>query len=85
MQFAGRLRFTEAAAEGKVLAPAKSLEEMARVAFNNQVNAAMCAFFMIVAITLAIAAVGAIRRALASPTPTARETPVVYREGVAYA
>jgi len=32
-----------------------------------------------------IAAVGAIRRALASPTPTTRETPVVYREGVAYA
>ena len=78
-------RFNEAAAQGLLLAPAKSLEEMARVAFNNQVNAAMCAFFMIVAITLAIAAVGAIRRALASPVPTAQETPVVWREGVAYA
>lgn len=77
--------FNEAAAQGTVLAPAKTLEEMGRVAFNNQVNAAMCAFFMIVAIALAIAAVGVIRRALANPAPSVRETPVVFRTETAYA
>lgn len=78
-------RFNEAAAQGTVLAPAKTVEQMTTVAFNNQVNAVMCAFFMIVAITLAIAAVGVIARALRSPTPTVQETPPVFREESAYA
>ncbi len=78
-------RFNEAAAQGTVLAPAKTIEEMARVAFNNQVNAVLCGFFMIVAVTMVIAAVGNIRRALASRTPTVSEAPPVYREAAAHA
>ncbi len=78
-------RYNTAAAEGTILAPAKTLEEMSRVAFNNQVNAVLCGFFMIVAVTMIIAAVGVIRRALASPAPTAKETEVVYREAPAHA
>lgn len=78
-------RFNEAAAQGTVLAPAKSLEEMGRVAFNNQVNAALCLFFMIVAVTLLIAAIGAIRKALANPESTAQEVPATYREVSVYA
>ncbi|ATE61473.1 carbon starvation CstA family protein [Thauera sinica] len=78
-------RFNEAAAQGTVLAPAKSIEEMSRVAFNNQINAALCGFFMIVAVTMVIAAFGVIRKALASRTPTAMEAPVTYRPAVANA
>ncbi|WP_367891583.1 YbdD/YjiX family protein, partial [Pseudomonas aeruginosa] len=33
-----------------------------------QINAALCGFFMIVAIVMVIAAIGIVRRALASPT-----------------
>ena len=36
-----------AAAEGKVLAPAKSIEEMQRVAFNNYLDAVVCGFFVL--------------------------------------
>lgn len=78
-------RFNEAAAQGTILAPAKSLEQMSRVAFNNQVDAVLCAFFMLVTITMVVAAIGIIRRAIASETPTHQETPVVYREAVAHA
>ena len=39
-------RFADALARGEVLAPAKSLEEMQRVIFNNQLDAALCALFM---------------------------------------
>ncbi|MES8771847.1 carbon starvation CstA 5TM domain-containing protein, partial [Cutibacterium acnes] len=36
-------RFAEAAARGEVLAPAKSIDEMQRVVFNNYLDAGLCA------------------------------------------
>ena len=39
-------KFSDAAAQGTVLAPAKSIEEMQRVAFNNYLDAVVCAFFV---------------------------------------
>jgi carbon starvation protein len=33
--------------EGTVIAPAKSIAEMQRVAFNNYLDAAVCAFFVL--------------------------------------
>ncbi|HRO58021.1 MAG TPA: carbon starvation CstA family protein, partial [Burkholderiaceae bacterium] len=54
-------RFKEAAAQGTVLAPAKTVEEMTRVAFNNQVNAVLCGFFMIVAVVMILASIGVVR------------------------
>ncbi len=41
-------RFADAAARGELLAPAKSMAEMQRVVFNNQVDAALCVVFMAV-------------------------------------
>jgi carbon starvation protein len=78
-------RFNEAAAQGTVLAPAKSLEEMGRVAFNNQVDAVLCAFFMIVAVTLLLAAIRAVILAIINPEVTTQEVPATYREASAYA
>jgi carbon starvation protein CstA len=55
-------RFSEALARGEVLAPAKSLDEMRRVIFNNQLDAALCALFMgVVVLTLVFAMRAALR------------------------
>ncbi|WP_315077690.1 carbon starvation CstA family protein [Acinetobacter guillouiae] len=73
-------KFSTAIANGEILKPAKTLEEMQTIVLSNQINAALCAFFMIVAIVMLFAAIGAIRRALASPTPTVNEAPAVYAD-----
>ncbi len=78
-------KFNAAAAQGTVLAPAKSIEEMSRVAFNNQIDAVLCGFFMIVAVTMAVSAFSVIRQALASRQPTAMESPVEFRAAAANA
>ena len=73
-------RFKDALARDEILAPAKTVAEMQTVIFSNQINAALCAFFMIVAIVMIFASIGIIRRALASPTPTVREAEAIYSE-----
>ncbi|MCU4562934.1 carbon starvation CstA family protein [Acinetobacter sp. WU_MDCI_Abxc222] len=73
-------RFSDAIARGEILKPAKTLEEMQTIVMSNQINAALCGFFMIVAIVMVIAAIGIVRRALASPIPTAHEAPAVYAD-----
>ncbi|MDF3348420.1 carbon starvation CstA family protein [Acinetobacter pittii] len=73
-------RFSDAIARGEILKPAKTLEEMQTIVMSNQINAALCGFFMIVAIVMVIAAIGIVRRALASPTATAHEAPAVYAD-----
>ena len=71
-------KFNAAIAKGEILKPAKTLEEMQTIVFSNQINAALCAFFMIVAIVMIIAAIGAIRRALANPEPSVNESEAIY-------
>ncbi len=66
-------RFSEAAAAGKVLAPAKTLEEMHRVIFNDYVDATLSALFVAVVVAVAVYGVIAIRRALSDPKVTAVE------------
>ena len=73
-------RFNAAIAKNELLAPAKTMAEMHTVAFSNQINAVLCGFFMIVAVVMVIAAIGVIRRALASPVPTVHESEAVYRD-----
>ncbi len=45
-------RFSEAAARGEVLAPAKSLAEMGRVVMNDRIDAALCALFLAVVVSI---------------------------------
>ena len=71
-------RFKDAIARGEILKPAKSIEEMQTIIMSNQINAALCAFFMIVAFVMLFAAIRVIRRALASPTPTVNESEAIY-------
>ena len=68
-------RFADAGARGEVLAPAKSLDEMQRVVFNNQLDAALCALFMGVLLMTLLFGVRAALAARRSRVPTARETP----------
>ncbi|SMC23663.1 carbon starvation protein [Andreprevotia lacus DSM 23236] len=72
-------KFNAAAVQGSLLAPAKTVADMQRIAFNNQINAALCGFFMLVAVVMLIAAFFNIRRALAAREVTAREIDPQYR------
>lgn len=67
-------KYNAAIAEGKVLAPAKSLAEMGRVVFNDYVNAALCGLFMFVVISIVVFGIRSVRRARANAQPTAQET-----------
>ncbi|MGD1016619.1 MAG: carbon starvation CstA family protein [Roseiarcus sp.] len=66
-------RFSDALAQGKVLAPAKDLATMSRVVFNDYVDATLAAVFVaVVAVVLVYAAID-VRKALASAKSTAIE------------
>ena len=73
-------RFNTAIAKNEILAPAKTIAEMQTVAMSNQINAALCGFFMLVAVVMLVAAIKVIRQALASPVPTVHESEAIYRD-----
>lgn len=73
-------RFSQGIEQGTLIAPAKTIKDMETIVFSNQINAALCGFFMLVAVTMLISAFFVIRRALASETPTAKEVAVILRE-----
>jgi carbon starvation protein len=70
-------KYAAAIAEGTVLAPAKSLAAMERVVFNDRLDAALCALFMFVVISVAVYSVKAILAARRSTKATAQETAFV--------
>ncbi|HUL63062.1 MAG TPA: carbon starvation CstA family protein [Burkholderiaceae bacterium] len=76
-------RFSSAAAKGTVLAPAKSIGEMQRVAFNNYLDAAVCGVFVVLVIAMCIYAVKICLTALKQAQPTAVETPYLAEPGAA--
>jgi carbon starvation protein len=75
-------RFSDALARGEILAPAKSLAEMRRVIFNNQLDAALCALFMGVVVLTLVFGLRAGLKARRSGTPTAQESPYAALDGV---
>ncbi|HEY3537913.1 MAG TPA: carbon starvation CstA family protein [Trinickia sp.] len=60
---------------GKVLAPAKSIEQMRRVIFNDYIDATLCALFVVVVLSMVVYGVLAIMRARRSDRPSTLETP----------
>lgn len=68
-------KFSEAAARGEVLAPAKSMAEMNRIIFNDRIDAALCALFLAVVLSLLVFAIKTCIAARRSSLPTAREIP----------
>jgi carbon starvation protein CstA len=67
-------RFGEAAANGTLIAPAKSVAEMQRVAFNNYLDAAVCAFFVLLVGAMCVYAILMSIKALRAARPTVQET-----------
>src|SRR6266702_3320657 len=70
-------KFSDAAAQGTILAPAKSLAEMRRVAFNNYLDAAVCGVFVVLVCAMCVFAIKVCLSALRQVKPTAVETPLV--------
>jgi carbon starvation protein len=72
-------KFSQAAANGTVLAPAKSIAEMQRVAFNNYLDAAVCAVFVLLVLAMCVFAIKICMRAMRQAQPTAVEIPPLAR------
>jgi len=68
-------KFSDAAAQGKLLAPAKSLDEMQRVAFNNTLDAVVCGFFVLLVLAMCVFALKVSLQALRQARPTVHEIP----------
>ncbi|WP_377156003.1 carbon starvation CstA family protein [Roseateles sp. UC29_93] len=68
-------KYADSLAAGKVLAPAKSLEAMERVIFNDRLDAALCALFMFVVVSVLVYSVKAVLKARAERRPSVQETP----------
>jgi carbon starvation protein len=79
--FALANKYSEAAAAGTVLAPAKSIGEMQRVAFNNYICGTLTVMFVALVIVMAYFTIRMSVQALRSALPTAAETPPTAREG----
>ena len=78
-------RFSDAAAQGNVLAPAKSISEMQRVAFNNYLDAAVCGVFVVLVLAMCWYTFVICRRAWQQAQPTAHEIPPMAAAGRAAA
>lgn len=68
-------KYQDAIMEGVVLAPAKSLEQMQQVIFNDYVNATLAGLFMTVLISMLIFGIRTVLQARITHHPTTQETP----------
>ncbi len=68
-------KYADALSQGKLLAPAKSPEAMGRIVFNDRLDAALCALFIFVVLSVLLYSVKAVLAARAEGRPTVRETP----------
>lgn len=68
-------KYKDAVADGVLLAPAKSLEQMQQVIFNDYVNASLAGLFMLVLISILFFGIRTVLRARATGKPTAKEAP----------
>ena len=71
-------KYQAALADGKVLAPAKSIEQMQQVIFNDYLDAGLAAFFMIVVVSVLVFGVRTALAAWNASRPTHNEAPAQY-------
>ncbi len=67
-------KFAGALDRGQLLAPAKTLEEMRRVIFNDYVDAGLCAIYIVLVLSILGFALRAIRAARAAQSVTTKES-----------
>jgi carbon starvation protein len=65
---------------GQLLAPAKSIDDMSRIVFNDYVNATMSGLLIALVVSMIGFAVATILKALADPNISAREAAIVAAE-----
>ena len=70
-------KYADAAASGKLLAPAKTAEEMQRIIVNNRVDMVLTGLFMLLVLTMLFFSLRSIVRAWQANRPTAQEEPYV--------
>ncbi len=75
-------KYSTAAANGEILAPAKSLQQMQQIVLNDYVNATLTVLFLTVVVTVAIYGLKVALKARKVAWPTAKEIPAVYRDEV---
>ncbi|UNK50629.1 carbon starvation protein A [Lysobacter sp. S4-A87] len=75
-------KFADAAARGEVLAPAKSMDDMTRVIFNNYLDAGLCALFVFVVLATVYFGIKAALAARRNNAPTAKESEYVAFDAV---
>ena len=68
--------YSEKLAASEIMAPAKSLDEMARIVFNDRVDAALCILFMAVVIAMVFFGIKACRQAYLDDRVTTQEVHV---------
>ncbi|MBP1473617.1 carbon starvation protein A [Frateuria sp. MAH-13] len=76
-------KYAAAAADGRLLAPARNVEEMQRIVTNNYVDAALTGLFMVLVLAMVAFALRTIVRAWRINHPTANEEPYVPLDAVA--
>ena len=70
-------KYSDAIAQGKVLAPAKSIDAMQRIVFNDRLDAVLCALFMAVVVSVLFYSVRRVLQARQQAKPSVVETPFV--------
>ncbi|MEO8408810.1 MAG: carbon starvation CstA 5TM domain-containing protein, partial [Oxalobacteraceae bacterium] len=68
-------KFKAALDQGTLLAPAKSVEQMQQVIFNDYLDAALSGFFMLVLLSMLVFGIRAVLAARAADKPSTQETP----------
>ncbi|HZX89692.1 MAG TPA: carbon starvation CstA family protein [Rudaea sp.] len=76
-------KYADAVAQNKLLAPAKSADEMQRIIFNNQLDAALTTMFMLLVVATVVFGITAIMKARAAAQPSAVEEPYIALASVA--
>lgn len=74
-------RFQSALSQGQVLPPAKNLEQMHQIILNNQIDAVICALFMLLVSSLTLLAVRRWLQAWHAQEHSAQEAPYFARQG----
>ena len=70
-------KYSAAYADGKLLAPAKSVAQMQQVIFNDYLDASLAAFFMLVVLSVLVFGVRTVLVARANANPSTQESPLV--------
>ncbi|MFC0170600.1 carbon starvation CstA family protein [Pseudoduganella danionis] len=74
-------KYQAAYADGKLLAPAKSMAQMQQVIFNDYLDASLAGFFVVVVLSILVFGIRTVLQAHAASGPTAKESPLVLATG----